>query len=338
MKEVRDWKEQDVLNLPPGEFDWFEAKGRRGLDLTLASVDEHKVREILSTAVSAFANSGGGTLCFGLTTVGNHWQIDDGGVSRTVKRPSTRGWLEDIIPRIVEPELIRFNVYEITAHGKKSKIDTGRAVFLIEIPDSEQAPHQALDKRYYGRIGGKSKPLGHRFVADIFGRRRDPQFDLDFQINAAYLEERRLDLPSTPLRPVRKVELKIRAKNVGRVYAEYVNCFVAVPTEFAHEDAGKYMSMQELPEAVGSHFSYVEDNTHRDLIKVDFMEPGQYGPSRFNPILPGLTHIWTIELRSTLSAEQLKQSDKAFYWRIFADNALARTGSIPASEIEYFEK
>jgi hypothetical protein len=248
MKDVRDWKEQDLLNLPPGEFDWFEAKGRRALDLTLGNVKESDVRETLSKAVSAFANSGGGTLCFGITMAGNQWQIDDGGVSLAVITPNTREWLEDIIPRIVEPELSRFNVYEIPTHGKKSRIDTGRAVFLIEIPDSEQAPHQAQDNRYYGRIAGKSKPLGHRFVADIFGRRRDLQFAMELKINAAYEYEEVFGLhpyysSSATRKLVRNVELRLRATNVGRVYAEYVNCFVYIPTEFAHEDAGRYMDM-----------------------------------------------------------------------------------------------
>jgi hypothetical protein len=32
MKDPWDWDEDYLLNLPVGEFDWFEVKGRRGLD------------------------------------------------------------------------------------------------------------------------------------------------------------------------------------------------------------------------------------------------------------------------------------------------------------------
>lgn len=346
MKEVRDWKERDLINLPPGEFDWFEAKGRRGIDLTLPNVDENQVRETLSKAVSAFANSGGGTLCYGLVKIGNQWQVDDGGVSLTVKTPNTREWLEDVIPRIVEPELRRFNVYEITARGKQSQIEGGRGVFLIDIPDSEQAPHQAQNNKYYGRIGGKSKPLGHRFVADIFGRRKDPQLTLEFRMKASYYHERSFGIEprysygaTTEISArKRKVELRVLAKNIGRVYAQYINCFIYIPEEFADEEHRNYRTPHPVSWSEGRYFKYSEDNTHRDVIKVNLTGPSEYGPSRYEPILPGMTLMWSIDMLSTLTIDQLKQSTGEIHWRLYADNAALQSGRVPLSEIEFIEK
>jgi len=52
------------------------------------------------------ANPAGGT---------NNWMVDDGGISKSVKgKISTREWLEDVIPNLVEFPLIEFNVYQIT--------------------------------------------------------------------------------------------------------------------------------------------------------------------------------------------------------------------------------
>jgi len=90
MRAPRDWDEEYLLNLPIGEFDWLEVKGRRGLDLTLSSVDESNVKSNMSKAISAFANSGGGTLVFGLSNPSKNWQVDDGGIDLAVKRPGTR--------------------------------------------------------------------------------------------------------------------------------------------------------------------------------------------------------------------------------------------------------
>jgi len=81
--------------------------------LTLPNVKESAVRENLSKAISAFANSGGGNLVFGLSDPRQKWQVDDGGIDLFVKSISTREWLEDIIPNSVDAPLRSFNVYSI---------------------------------------------------------------------------------------------------------------------------------------------------------------------------------------------------------------------------------
>ncbi len=67
MKPTSEWDLNHILQLPPGEFDWLEMKGRKALDFSLSSVDENKVLDELSKQVSAFANSGGGVIVYGIT-------------------------------------------------------------------------------------------------------------------------------------------------------------------------------------------------------------------------------------------------------------------------------
>ena len=74
----KGWKESHLLALPSGEQDWLERKGSRLLDLTVQGVREDTVRDDLSKEVSAFANSGGGQLIYGLADDG---QIDGGEIS-----------------------------------------------------------------------------------------------------------------------------------------------------------------------------------------------------------------------------------------------------------------
>lgn len=66
MRPTVEWDEAYILSLPIGEFDWYEAKSSKGLDLTIPGVKENDVLENLARAVSAFSNSGGGQIVYGL--------------------------------------------------------------------------------------------------------------------------------------------------------------------------------------------------------------------------------------------------------------------------------
>jgi hypothetical protein len=67
MKETREWDENYILNIPTGEHDWVEFKEARKLDLSLVGVKESEVRNELSKQISAFANTSGGTIVYGVS-------------------------------------------------------------------------------------------------------------------------------------------------------------------------------------------------------------------------------------------------------------------------------
>ena len=98
-KPTAEWTEDDVLSLPADENDTFERKGVPLLDLTLPQVREDNVLNELAKQLSAFANTGGGRIIYGLTNAGT---VDNGGVARSIKgRQSTKEWLEDVIPTLL---------------------------------------------------------------------------------------------------------------------------------------------------------------------------------------------------------------------------------------------
>ncbi len=151
MKPPSEWDEDYLLNLPSTEPTHLEFKGRKKLDLTLPNVDENDVKATLSKALSAFANSGGGVLVYGIENPqqGKPLEIDDGGIDIAIKgRSSTKEWLEDVIPNLTDYPLPSFDVYVIERKNPASQIAPGRAIFVGEIPDSEKAPHQANDNIY----------------------------------------------------------------------------------------------------------------------------------------------------------------------------------------------
>jgi hypothetical protein len=175
---VAKWKEDDVLSLPSGENDTFERKGAQLLDLTMPGVDVNEVRNELAKQLSAFANTGGGQIIYGLTNSG---AVDNGGVARSVRgRQTTKEWLENVIPKLTEFEIIGFNVYEILPKLKGSSLAPDKSIYVVDVPDSDRAPHQSSrDLRYYVRISGNSLPAPHRLVEDIRNRARHPKIRVE---------------------------------------------------------------------------------------------------------------------------------------------------------------
>jgi hypothetical protein len=184
-KPVGEWVEDDVLSLPQGENDSFERKGAHMLDLTLSNTNEGRVLDELAKQLSAFANTGGGQIIFGITDAG---AVDNGGVARSVKgNQSTKDWLEDVIPVVTDFEIVGFNVYEILPKATGSSLAADKSLYVVEVPDSERAPHQSLrDHKYYVRLAGKSRPASHRLIEDIRNRVKHPKLEVsDLQIVGA---------------------------------------------------------------------------------------------------------------------------------------------------------
>jgi len=334
MKPVREWDEAYVLSLPLGEFDWLEIKNRRGLDLTMSTVREGDVRENMAKAVSAFANSGGGQLVYGLinpTAPAGKWIVDDGGILTTVKgKTETREWLEDIIPNLVEFPLSLFNVYAILPSGPDSQLALNRAIYIIDIGDSPQAPHQSTyDNRYYARVGGKSRPLGHRLVSDIMGRRQHPKIELEFATERKFIKgqpSKKNQLfyiegtASEPTSDVYEYELNIWVRNNGRVFAQYVNCFTLIPVPI--------IPLNKLRTELPGEFKEIEGKMYLRFYKENTIGGG----SRYDPILPGLAHSWTIYLKDNI--DLTKMGDLVIRWETFADNSSPIEGQIKVKEIK----
>jgi hypothetical protein len=353
LKDPNTWDEEYLRSLPPGEYSWLEVKSRRAIDFT-AGADPQRARNSLSKHVSAFANSGGGQIVLGMTDPRHApMQVDDGGVSLEIKRPGTKEWLENVIPTLVDPPLTKFNVYIARAADESSQIAPGRGVFIIDIGDSLQAPHQATDHIYYIRSGAKSEPAGNRLVQDIAGRRRDPDVGLEFSIYSEVFrdQDEATYFPSMPsiyspastsrdrtAKEPQKEHIKhvliVTARNVGRVYAMYVNCYLWLPTAILPEEKYRlrnatYRVIEGVEYQIDS-----EANTVRDIVgwRGPLNMTPQYGPSRYDPILPRLGHSWRFELAVDLDLQSV--ANMVIRWEVYADNAEPRRGTVSVGEIE----
>lgn len=267
-------------------------------------------RDHLSKQVSAFSNASGGRLLLGIDDRGE----PDDGVPRRLRPKGTREWLEDLIPGLVDPPLKRFNVFEVP-------LTDARAVFVVEVPPSEDAPHQARDKRYYLRIAGKSRPMGHRQVLDILHRSRDPEvFVRDV---APYGEPIAVD--DDPRGPGALVCLRATFENRGRNLAQHVGCELTLPRFAVNTECRRRTLQPPEAEATGGDR---RRSDHRRLMQT----PGAVTFFYYHPLPIFPTQVITFsEVWLAVHAGNLTHfvaGNVVLRWKTFADAAPAREGRI----------
>jgi hypothetical protein len=123
---------------------------------SLLNTDAKKME--LSKDVSAFANSDGGIIIYGVKEINNKPTGFD-------NKPSSvnREWIENVILSSIQNKIEDLNIIPLD-------YENGCQVFVIEIPKSDRAPHIAKDRRYYKRYNFSSVPMEHYEIEDIRNR------------------------------------------------------------------------------------------------------------------------------------------------------------------------
>jgi len=318
-------QEQENLNL--------EYKSSGALEKT------DKKREEITKDVSAMANSDGGTIIYGIKeydeTEKRHLpeKIDAIDQSKTTKE-----WLEQVIITI-RPKIDGIIITPIS-------VDSGNAaVYVVDIPKSNTA-HQSKNKRYYKRYNFESEPMEDYEIRDVMSRNQYPKFELSFQIKklVRYYSSGKefISLPNSmpQVKDVIKEDvnytLYINAKNIGSIYAQYVNALFLIPYFILDYEIDED---EQIKDDDICYCKYYEDNTVRDIVKYDYRN-SQYGSARYVPILPGLSQTWVIQLKNlgeVLPTGRFNEKHK-LKWTIYADNAIPQTGEIHLAEIDIKDK
>jgi hypothetical protein len=122
-----------------------------------------KARDDIAIHVSAFANSDGGVLIYGVEEDKNSHlplRIDDG-VDDSV---CSREWIEHAVTSGINPKVNDVRILPVP-------VSPGRSLYVISVAKSFRGPHQAPDRRFYKRHNFKSEPMEEYEINDVRNRR-----------------------------------------------------------------------------------------------------------------------------------------------------------------------
>lgn len=136
------------------------------LDYKASSALALEKKDEICKDVSAFANSDGGVLIYGIKEEKKHKvaypvSIDEGVDTSKVSKE----WLDQILSSNIRPIISGVEIIEI-------KIAESRAILFIQVAKSFRGPHQAPDKKYYKRRNVVSEPMEHYEIEDIRNRKQ----------------------------------------------------------------------------------------------------------------------------------------------------------------------
>lgn len=280
--------------------------------------DDKKVMEITKD-VSAFANSNGGVLIYGLAEdqTNKHLPGRIDPVDRNIIR---KEWLEQIINSKIRP---RIHGIKIHVAAIPERVD--QVVYILEIPKGETA-HQADDKRYYRRHNFMVEALYDHEVRDIMGRQKNANIAIEFELSWKHMPDSR----NADEKKASYYLLNVYASNVGKVYAKYINVTLTLPqrcTNIRNDD--RFNQRTEEIRIDNKVRDLVEPNTGNYYQGVIAKAP-QYGPARYEPVLPGTRMLLT----SIPIHEYSTDAGNDISWVSYADNSEPKSGATEINKIK----
>jgi hypothetical protein len=308
----------------------------------LHKTDGKKKIEI-SKDVSAFANSDGGVIVYGIKEFNDPTKkYLPESIDPIDRNEISKEWLEQVINSNISPKIEGIEIIPISID-----ITLNKVVYIVRIPKSNTA-HQAKDNRYYKRYNFESIAMQDYEVRDIMNRKKLPKIELSFKIEQFIYEEHSIfpvistiQIPqslSQPKKPQRNYvtrnSLLVSAHNTGGSYANYVNSFVEIPASLLDEQEYDHMDTYTIK---GIEYKQIFcDNKVREF-KEMVMNTCKYWPSRYEPILPEIcTRLETITLNQNI--DNIERLTGIIYWSIYADNAEKLEGQINIADIEKHSK
>ncbi|MCE9550331.1 MAG: ATP-binding protein [Betaproteobacteria bacterium] len=159
-----EWTERDLQNLIEDQVSeslTLDYKASYALQRT----DGKKAE--LSKDVSAFSNSAGGLLIYGVVENGHvPTHLDDGFDPNEISKE----WIEHVLNSRISRRIdgLKIHPVPLTRHRP------GRLAYVVAVPASPRAPHMASDHRFYKRFNFESVPMEEYEVRDVSRRLVEP--------------------------------------------------------------------------------------------------------------------------------------------------------------------
>jgi hypothetical protein len=312
-KEPWDWDEADLQQL-------IHQKVDESLELEYKSSDalgttDGKKNEI-SKDVSAFANSTGGNIVYGIRESNGRPPRVPQNLDGIDPSAFPKEWLEQVINSRIHPRIDGVRINPVSLSGSSA----GKTAYVVSIPQSTTA-HQASDHRYYKRFNFESVPMEHYEIMDVLNRVMHPK------VIAVFSAEGRTPPEGYDARRRAIVHLDIRLRNVGNRLAERVAVQFWVPEG--------YNLRGQLGQA---EVSPLEKNgiKQRAFIYYHRQPHGIYPlfPNAEQKVFDGNNFYISLYLFENKESDSKSEH---ISWQVYADNAPPEEGQISMYELFFPE-
>lgn len=212
MKEPSTWQESDLLELIT-----TRREESVGLDFKAADSlqDNDRAKRDISKDVSAFANSAGGVIVYGIAESEEEPHYAES-VSPIDPSRFSKEWLENVISSRIQPRLdgVLINPVELRSTSP------GEIAYVVVVPQGWTA-HQASDKKYYKRFNFKSEPMEDYEVRQTMARAARPAYEVELEAREKSSDQEMLRLRFSAV-----------LQNVSGIVGHDVSVVVFLPKEF----------------------------------------------------------------------------------------------------------
>jgi len=294
-----NWREEDLQALIANKVEEstiLDYKQREALLKT-------DVKKDLSKDISAFANSAGGILVYGI--IENHHvpiQIDDG-LSPT---ETTKEWLEQVIQGNIRPRINGVHINPV----RLDVIHPGKVAYVVTVPQGTTA-HQASDLRYYKRFNFESVPMEDHEIRDVMNRLKYPLLRPNFAKSDRYQEGE-----------IEKFTVMISMSNEGAMAAHFWKLVVCIPFPLGDKTPNWTCDLvqKESPVYGERWFKLSTKNQNHVIFPDDSWK---------------LSEETSAMLCLKLEAKYDRNESEPFlFWKTYADNMPPQEGSLSLSGLE----
>lgn len=294
--------------------------------------DENKKwKKELAKDVSAMANSNGGTIIYGIRQkAGENGHAVPNELLPIPFVEMSKDKLSQLLSSNIQPVIDNVEITVITK-------DKESGFFVVQIPQSNTVHQNKLTHLYYKRRNATIEVMEDYEIRDVMNRSKYPVIELEFELHKTIKNITKKPLAisqfwNTQQEDEHKTEieytLKYRLVNKGKVYAKYINFFIHIPLVLNPDKEREPADVDRLTR----YFVISDDNTVRDVTGFNGMNE-EYGPARYDPLLPGVTGRRHSCKLSFADVDDVCSAPPIWY-SVMADNAPERKAVVEWKDIK----